>query len=217
MADTKISALSAASSLADADVLAIVNGGASKKVDLSTLTTYFESRARVHNAAVANQTLSSGLTYITNSNLLVPNGRLQAKSKVKYEVTLTKAGAGTGTPVFEIRYGTAGTTADNQRCQFTWPAANTAVADEMRVEIDLTFRAVGSGTTAVIEGNLTAVHELTTTGFGGTGLGSVIMMNTLGSGFDSTPSGSIIGLVINAGTSASWTLRQCKGVLENLA
>ena len=44
MADTKISALSAASSLVDADVLAGVNGAASKKFALSTLATYMATK-----------------------------------------------------------------------------------------------------------------------------------------------------------------------------
>lgn len=224
MADTKVSAFTADSTPDDADIIGYVDldgGGAgvhlNKKITFSELTAYFESRARQHNAAVTNQTITTTDTYVTNSNVSIPAGRLQAKTKATWMLSITKAAAGTGTPTFNIRYGTAGTTADASRLLFTWPAANTAVADEMKVEIDVTFRTVGSGTSAVLEGQLLAQHELTTTGFGGTGLGANIIINTLGSGFDSTPANSIIGLSINGGTAASWTLRQCKVLLENLA
>jgi hypothetical protein len=217
MADTKISALPGGPTLADADVLAIVSGSASKKVTLSELTSYFESRARVHNAAVATQTTGAVDVYITNSGLAIPAGRLQAKSKVRWDLAITKAGAGTGTPTFNIRFGTGNALADTSRCLFTWPAANTAVADEMQVVIEGTFRTVGSGTSAVIEGSLTANHELTTTGFGGTGLTNVIILNTTGGGFDSTVASSFVGLSVNPGTGGAWSIRQCKAVLENLA
>lgn len=218
MADTKISALTAASSLADADVLAIVNGGASKKVSLTDLTTYFESRARQHNASITTQTPAANTdVYIVGSDVNIPANRLQAKTKYRLMLSITKSTAGTGTPTFNIRVGTAGTTADTSRCLFTWPAANTAVADEMKVEIECTFRSVGSGTSAVIEGMLLAQHELTTTGFGGTGLGANIIINTTGGGFDSTVASLKIGCSVNGGTASAWSIRQAQAVLENLA
>lgn len=217
MSGTSVSALAAAASLADTDVLLGVNGGASKKFDLSTLTAYFESRGRQHNAAVATQTTGAVDVYITNSDVPIPANRLQAKSKYRLDLSLTKAGAGTGTPTFNVRVGTAGALADASRVLFTWPAANTAVADEMKVEILCTFRSVGSGTAAVIEGQLVGQHELTTTGFGGTGLGSTIILNTTGGGFDSTVASLRIGCSVNPGTAGAWSIRQAQAVLENLA
>lgn len=217
MADTKISALAAAASLADADVLAGVNGGATKKFDLSTLTAYFESRGRQHNASIATQVTGAVDVYITDSNVAIPAGRLQARSKYRLDLSLTKAGAGTGTPTFNVRVGTAGAIADTSRCLFTWPAANTAVADEMKVEILCTFRSVGATTTAVIEGQLVGQHELTTTGFGGTGLTNTIILNTTGGGFDSTVANLKIGCSVNPGTAGAWSIRQAQAILENLA
>jgi hypothetical protein len=221
MANRELNALSAftSASFADTDLLYIedVSAGIGYKTTLTDLTTYLEQRARQHNAAVTNQTTGATDVYITNSNIIIPNGRLQAKTKMRWEVTITKSTAGTGTPTFNVRIGTAGTTSDTSRLLFTWPAANTAVADEMKVEIIATWRTVGSGTTAVIEGNLSAWHRLTTTGFGGTALGQYIPLNTLSSGFDSTTSNLIAGLSVNPGTSGAWTIRQCQGVIENLA
>jgi hypothetical protein len=63
---------------------------------------------------------------------------------------------------------------------------------------------------------LRATHELTATGFGGTALGSVIILNTTGGGFDSTVANSILGLSVNPGTAGAWSIRQCVGRLDNL-
>lgn len=87
----------------------------------------------------------------------------------------------------------------------------------MKVEITCTLRAVGSGTTAVIEGQLIGQHELTTTGFGGTGLTNTIIVNTTGGGFDSTVASLQAGLSVNPGTGGAWSIRQCHAVIENLA
>ena len=217
MADTKVSALTAAGTLADADVLYIVNGGNSRKVDLNALASYMKTKTALHNASTASQSLTAATdTYITGSDVAIPAG-LQAKSKYKVEMAITKAAVGTGTPTLNVRFGTNGTTADTSRLAFTWPAANTAVADEMKLTFHVTFRSVGSGTSAVLEGMLTAEHELTTTGFGGTGLGANIIVNVTGAGFDSTVASSKIGVSINSSTGGTWLIRQCWACLENLA
>lgn len=172
----------------------------------------------VHNSAVATQTPAAATdVYITGSDVTIPAGRLQARSKYILDMSITKGAAGTGTPTFNVRVGTAGTTADASRCLFTWPAANTAVADEMRCTILVTVRSVGAGTAAVLEGMLIANHELTTTGFGGTGLGANIIVNTTGGGFDSTVAGLKIGVSVNGGTASAWSIRQAQAELTNLA
>lgn len=214
----EVGQLSAVSTPADADEFHIVNGGTSKRMSLNQLTSYIESRGRQHNASTSSQTPAAATdVYIAGSDVLIPAGRLQAKSKFRLDMAITKGAAGTGTPTFNIRVGTAGAVADASRCLFTWPAANTAVADEMHVLIMCTFRSVGSGTSTVIEGELKAEHELTTTGFGGTGLGANIIINTTGGGFDSTVANLKIGASVNGGTASAWTIRQCHAVLENLA
>lgn len=219
MADTDLEALSARGTLLDTDIVYVVDPTANLpyKIDLTTLTTYFESRARQHNAAVTTQTTGAVDVYITNSNVAIPNNRLQAKSKYRLDLAITKSTAGTGTPTFNVRVGTGGVLGDTSRVLFTWPAANTAVADEMHVTIFCTFRTVGSGTTAIIEGELKAEHELTTTGFGGTALTNIILLNTTSSGFDSTVSGSQIGVSVNPGTGGAWSIRQALAMIENLA
>jgi hypothetical protein len=216
--DKSIADLTAVSTLADADVLAIVNAATTKKVSLTQLTAYFEQRARQHNASVANQGAGfASDTYVTGSNVAIPSGRLQAKTKYRAELDVGKTAAGTGTPVVTVRVGTNGSTADAARCTFTFAAANTAAADEAKFEIMATFRSVGSGTSAVIQGQLLVAHQLTTTGFGGTGRGANMVFRNTGGGFDSTVANLQIGLSINGGTGAAWTVYQVHSVLENLA
>jgi hypothetical protein len=221
VADAELNALTAltSSTVADGDLLYLedVSANIGAKTTLNDLTAYFESRARQHNSAVATQVTGAVDVYITNSNVVIPNNRLQAKTKLRWELAITKGAAGTGTPTFNIRVGTAGAIGDTSRCAFTWPAANTAAIDEMHVTITGTFRTVGSGTTAVIEGEVFASHEGTTTGFGGTGLGANIIINTTGGGFDSTVSNLFAGLSVNPGTAGAWSIRQCHAVIENLA
>lgn len=225
MPNTKPSAFTSDSTPDDLDMVPYIDidgGGAgvnlNRKLSFTDLMLYLESRARVHNASTATQSLTAATdTIITGSTIAIPNGRLQAKSKYKVEMIITKAAVGTGTPTLNVRFGTAGTTADTSRLSFTWPAANTAVADEMKLTFHVKFNSVGSGTSAVLEGAVTAEHRLTTTGFGGTGQGANIFINTTGAGFDSTVANSILSISINSSTGGTWLIRQCWAMLENLA
>src|SRR3954467_12196224 len=113
MADTKISAMSSAGTLTDSDVLALINASTSDKVTLDTLTTYFESRGRLGNGSVAQQ--GGGFatdTYMLGSNIAVPDGRLKATTMYRFQATMTKTAASTGTIVTALRLGTTGTTSD---------------------------------------------------------------------------------------------------------
>jgi hypothetical protein len=214
MADTKISALSSAGTLADADVLAIVNGGNTTKVDLTALTAYFESRGRVNNASVTQQTWAASDAYLTGSQCLIPAGRLQAKTKYicRFYVAKTSV-AGTATPIINVRVGTAGTTADTARATLTF-AAQTAVADEGRIDVEVVFRTVGSGTSAVLRAQGIVDHRLAVTGLAN--VNSSIVGNT-GGGFDSTVANIGIGLSVTWGTSFVGTTDLVQAELINLA
>lgn len=213
--DKSISALSAAGTLADTDVLPIVNASATTKVTLNTLTSYFESRARQNNASVTGQSVTTADTYITNSNVSIPNGRLQAKSCYRCKIQINKT-AGTGTPTLNVRIGTAGTTADSSKAAITLGGAGTSVADEAFIEVFLTFRTVGSGTTAVTQTTVTLVKNgATAAGFVLTNPGFVARATS--SGFDSTVSNLIIGCSFNGSTAFAGTINQVQAELYNLA
>ena len=115
-------------------------------------------------------------------------------------------------PIINVRIGTAGTTADTSRGTLTH-SAQTAVIDEGTFEIFVTFRSVGSGTSAVIQSLSRLSHRLSVTGLG-TGVSEPEIATS--AGFNSTTSGLIIGLSVNGGTSASWTVNLVQAELNNL-
>lgn len=151
-------------------------------------------------------------TYLTGSSIAIPNGSLQAGARYKLVFDVSKTAAGTATPIISIRIGTNGTTADTARLTFTF-LAQTAAADIGTFEFWVTFRKVGSGTSAVIQGCGQVRHRLQITGL--QNLTSTTLQVTSG-GFDSTVSNLIIGASVNGGASASWTVQMVQAELNNL-
>lgn len=126
-------------------------------------------------------------------------GRIQAGSWFRWSFRSNKGG-GTATPIYNIRFGTAGTTADTARVTVTG-AAQTAVADEAWIVVEAAFRTVGAS--AVLVGQVHLMHRLATTGFSVTA-NNVFATPVASSTFDSTVAGSIIGLSVNPGASGAW-------------
>lgn len=149
-------------------------------------------------------------TYLTGSSISIPSGALKIGTRYRLLFSVSKTGAGTATPIINVRFGTNGSTADTARLTFTFNAG-TAVADVGTFEIFVTFRAVGAS--GVIQGTARAVHSLSTTGLQNTP-GKVLQV-TSGT-FDTTVANSIIGVSVNGGTSASWTVQMVQTELENL-
>jgi len=216
MADTKLSALAAATTLTDADVMAIVNGGVTTKVTLNQLTSYFESRGRQNNASVAALSPTGGTdTYLVGSDVLIPAGRLQAKSmyRLKFDIAKTTA-AGAASMVVTVRLGVNGSTADTvATCPLTF-AVQTAVADEGFVDVNCIFRTVGAGTAAVVQAHGSLDHRLAATGL--TNVNTSIQRAT-SAGFNSTLAGLKIGASINTGTSTVANIQLVQAELFNLA
>jgi hypothetical protein len=113
---------------------------------------------------------------------------------------MTKSAAGTAAPVWVVRVGTAGTTADTARLTFTQIALQTAVVDTGMVDIIAVLRNVGAA--GVLAGGLKMAHVLAATGF------STLDHNVLSvvsAGFDTTVANLIIGVSVNPGASGVWT------------
>jgi hypothetical protein len=211
MADTKISALTAASAVAGANEFVINEAGTSKKVTATQIKTFVDQAIR--NASVS--TPAAGFasdTYLVGSACAIPDGRLQAKTQYRVRFRVSKTNAGTTAPVITVRIGTAGTTADASRAALTF-VAQTAAIDNGTFDIWCTFNSVGSGTSAVLEANGTLTHSLDITGLANVGSPTA---NNVGAGFNSTTAGSIIGLSVNGGTSAAWTITGVQADLINL-
>jgi hypothetical protein len=162
------------------------------------------------NAAIANQGAGFATdTYLTNSDILIPSWSMQAKTVFKWTLMATKTAAGVATPIYNIRIGSLRTTGDTTRLTLTGPA-QTAIVDKGILTIIVTVRSVGAS--GVIQGNASWQHTGTAasstigTGFANDGSGHV---DGTSAGFDnSNLGGSYIGLSINGGASASWTVTQ---------
>lgn len=156
--------------------------------------------ASLTNAATSSVSASYGSdTYLVGSAITMPAGSPVAKHLYVCTFDMTKTAAGTATPIINVRYGTAGSTADTSRGTHTF-SAGTAAADTGVFTVYALFRTVGSGTSAVLTSRVQLDSAPTT------GLSSLIHATVATSaGFDSTPAGSIIGVSFNGGASFSGT------------
>lgn len=130
-------------------------------------------------------------------------------TKYKCRFSVSKTGAGTATPIITVRVGTAGTTSDTGRGTHTF-SAGTAATDTAWFEITALLRTVGSGTSAVLQSHC-ALTSQPTTGF------SSLLKGTQATsgGFDSTVADLGIGVSVNGGTSAAWTVQLVVSEIEN--
>ena len=189
------------------------DAGLSGQMLTSTVTGTNWVNPTKYNASVASQSATFAAdTYLTNSNISIPSGGLKAGTVYSCKFNVTKTAAGVATPIISVRIGTAGTTADTARNTLTF-AAQTAVADDGQFTVNVTFRSVGSGTSAVTQAYGTVAHRLSITGLSTDVTG---MKTSTSAGFDSTVANSIIGLSVNGGASASWTVTNTICELKNM-
>lgn len=149
-------------------------------------------------------------TYLTGSFIVIPAGGLKVGTRYRLVFDVSKTAAGTAAPVITVRVGTAGSTADTGRATLTF-LAQTAAADDGRFEVLVTVRATGG--TAVLQAVGTLTHRLQITGLAN--LPSPTVRAT-SAAFDITPAGTGIGVSVNGGASASWTVQLVQATLENL-
>jgi hypothetical protein len=226
VADTKDSELSllAAADIADNDEIQILvvsdtttppadASGSNKATLVSSLRSKLALPAAVYNASVVQQSGFSSDTYLAGSGVAIPVSRLQAKTMYRAVFNVVKTNAGVATPIITLRIGTAGTTADAARGVLTF-SAQTAVVDEGTFDIWAVFRTVGSGAAAVLQSLGRLTHRLSITGLG---VGVSEPEIATSAGFDSTVAGTTIGLSVNGGASAAWTVNFVRAEIENLA
>lgn len=186
--------------------------------DNSTGAAVWKQLDNTGGSAFSQSTASQGAgfasdTYVTGSGVAVPAGGLQAGTRYRCVFNVTKTAAGVAVTSFNIRFGVNGTTADTLVGTLTF-SAQTAVADEGVFEVWITFRTVGSGTSAVLGIAVKLSHRLATTGL--TSAGAVEVKAGASGGFNSTTAGAILGISVNAGASAAWTVDVVQAALENL-
>lgn len=146
-------------------------------------------------------------TYVTNSGLLVPSSGLQQGMRFTWYISASKTAAGVAAATYIIRLGAAQAVTDTALITLTG-AAQTAVADNGLLVVTAVLR--NAGAAAV----LAAVAAWAKTQTGLIGLGGSI--DGVSGSFDSTgKAGQFIGLSLNGGAAAAWTLTSVEAELVN--
>jgi hypothetical protein len=162
--------------------------------------------ARQDNASTASQGAGFAAdTYVTGSSIRIPSFSVRVGSMLRWVISVSKTAAGVATPIYQVRIGPNQTTADTSRLTLTG-SAQTAGVDIAIIHIFLTVRSVSA--TGVIQGTVGMFHNTGGAGFAATDAGAA---EGTSAGFDNTAlGGQYIGLSINGGASAAWTITQCR-------
>jgi hypothetical protein len=153
----------------------------------------------IKNWNTADVVANAADTYLTGSSVAIPQHLMQAGTTFRWRFVMTKTAAGVAAPVWSVRVGTAGTTADSARLTFTGPA-QTAAVDTAIVQITAVLR--NTGAAGVLTGGLVLTHNLATTGFAN--IGSPTLQVTSGT-FDTTVASLIVGVSVSPGSAGVWT------------
>lgn len=160
------------------------------------------SGAVLSNAALAAVTGYAADTYLAGSALALPTGLIRAKSCFYWVFDIVKTAAGTATPTVILRFGTGGVVGDAARVTLTF-SAQTAAIDRGTIEVWANFNSVGAA--GVLNAIAKLNHQLAITGLNST-TQNLQTLNVASAGFDTTVANSILGLSVNGGASAAWTI-----------
>jgi hypothetical protein len=211
MANTKISSFSAGAPAVSTDLVVIARGGSNYNLTLANVLTLPVPNASLpnglsnFNSAVQSQlTVATTKYYVTSSNINLPatlKTGIVVGTTIKWRVCFTKSAAGTGTFSPIIFMGTNGTASDTAEVSQSL-GTMTAVVDNVYLDIQITFTAVGSSTGSFFW-SMCPVHtpSATNTGFytavAPTFTGTVSSLNTttasliFGLGFVCTAGGTL--------------------------
>src|SRR5438067_7492084 len=70
------------------------------------------------NANNADVVANAADTYLTGSAITVPPQLVRVGSRLRWQFAMSKTGAGTATPIWSVRIGTAGTVSETARLSF---------------------------------------------------------------------------------------------------
>jgi hypothetical protein len=210
VADSKISALTAVTTPAGSQQIPVNDGGTTKRLSLSQVNAYCEPVSGANTAAVAPAAATD--TYLSGSGLAITTSRLQAGSFYRLRGDISKTAAGTAAATFNVRFGTAGTTADALLAALAL-GGQTAVADVGFFELLVNFRVVGAS--AVVAASLSFWHQLATTGLNTTAAFARVAATS--AAFNSAAAATAtLGVSLNTGTGAAWTLTTIQADMLNL-
>lgn len=161
----------------------------------------YQEGTNFRSIAVADQSVPVALTLVNGTVLDATNMRVG--TMFKWRIAMSKTAAGVAAQTFDVRFGTAGTTADTARLTGYTTGTQTAVADVAEVELDVTIRSISASGTA--HGLFELVHNLAATGFAPTP--NVVMQATSGA-FDTTLANLRASISTTPGAAAVTTIHQ---------
>jgi hypothetical protein len=155
------------------------------------------------NISTADQVIGASVTaYITNSDLHISAGRpLKVGTVIRWHVTFNKTAAATAAMTFDIRVGTAGTTADTSRLSLS-TGTQSAVIDNGEIEAAITVRSISAS--GVIHARMQFMHDLVSTGLGNQQTHNAEATSAT---FDTTATNLVFGLSLTTGASHSITIK----------
>jgi hypothetical protein len=146
-------------------------------------------------------------TYVVGSNLLI-SGRTKVGTLLEWRINMTKSAASTAVTATIIRFGTAGAIGDTARVTMAGPAQTAAVDEGMLVIRAAVWTAGASG---VVRGEQSLEHSAAVAaGFG------EMFDGVTSAAFDLTVPALQVGISLNGGTSAAWTLGLVSATAVNL-
>jgi hypothetical protein len=150
-------------------------------------------------SATAQSLVASSANLVTGTSIALPTNGLRVGSKFRFDIIVTKTGAGTATWTAVVKYGTANTTSDAAIATFT-SGTNTALADVADITIFVEVLTLGASATAksfMMYGN--------SYGTAATGLGSMPLIPGSTAAFNSTSASPYLHIDITPGASAVMT------------
>jgi hypothetical protein len=158
-----------------------------------------QSAASVVKYNAADVVANAADTYLSDSALAAASV-FRVGTVFRWRLVMTKTAAGVAAPVWIVRVGTAGTTADTAWLTFTGVSLQTAVVDTGEVLIEAILR-VG-GATGILAGFRVLRHNLAATGFAS--VATEMQQATSGS-INFNTANLIVGVSVNPGAAGVWT------------
>jgi hypothetical protein len=162
------------------------------------------------NYIASDQTINAATTaYIAGSDVHASAGRpFKAGTIIRWWVFLSKTAAGVAARTLDVRFGTAGTTADTSRGNLA--VTPTANIDSGLYLVSVTFRSIGASGVCAIAVDL--LHKGATTGLStGAAIGGIANAT-----FDNTGTNLIAGLSITTGAAEVLTITQVNTEVDNI-
>lgn len=165
------------------------------------------NRFRSNSSVTAQAPAATTRTYVTGSDIgPFTAAQIKVGTFIEWDMSITKTGAGTATSVFDVAFGTAGTTSDTAQVSFTKPAG-VGNADTCHVHITAVVKT--NSATGVVLGDFTLTDDQTNTLGGFLGAAKYASVLQVQSSTFNTTTPTHVGLCITTGASDAYTINYC--------